>query len=119
MFNFDQNFNNKLSCNVFTTLRLTTQYQINDTVKISLQNKFLAYVEVIDKLTFTSISEVPPVIFTVDTGLEYDKAIPFFKSLYAHVLVDFETQPVYLYVLRHKKMPEQASIDANQLTLFQ
>ena len=68
---FSDNWNNKLDCNAFTTLRLSDRFNIGDKVNILLKNKPMGQGEIIGKKCF-DIKDINDFIGYIDTG--YDGA---------------------------------------------
>ena len=100
--NFSTNWNNKLACKCFTTLRLKNckKYIIGKTYDIHLQRKFLknAMIEDIKTIKFNDINEF---IGMLDTGYSAHETKEIIKKMYAKV--NLETQPFYFILLKTVK----------------
>ena len=76
---FSRNWNNKLSCDVFTTIRRHNNHVYEGmTVEIELNNRLLFYADVMGVMTM-ELYLLPVVLVCQDTGLRYDKSIELFR----------------------------------------
>jgi hypothetical protein len=100
--NFSYNWNNKLDCKAFTTLRLSDKYNISDIVEIHLKNKLLFKAEVIDK-KYLKLDKINHFIAYIDTGYNYQECIDILKKMYKNKNINWETQIIYFYLLKKIK----------------
>lgn len=96
--NFSYNWNNKLNCKAFTTIRLknSNKYQIGKEYKILLKKELLkpAIIEDIKTIYFNQINEF---IARVDTGYSALETKNILKKMYSKI--NFETQPFSFILL--------------------
>ena len=82
--NFNKNYNNKLNCDIFTTIRRNNFTNRNcSELKIMLNEEYLFDAEVIDRKIYDHVNHIPDHILILDTGIVniYD-AIKLIKSFY-------------------------------------
>jgi len=101
---FSYNWNNKLDCKAFTTLRLSGRHQVGERLAIWLKEKKgkesqKGIAEVIGKkrLTLAQISEY---IAYLDTGYSAKECQDIIKRMYRKV-EDWDTRPIYFYLLKY------------------
>lgn len=95
---FSQNWNNKLDCNCFTTIRLfSKKYIKNKTFEIVLKDKVLFQAESVEVYKI-SIDKLNDYICFLDTGYSKEETIEIFKKMYSSV--DFSTQMLALILLK-------------------
>ena len=96
--NFSYNWNNKLNCKAFTTIRLknVNKYQIGKEYNILLKKQLLksAIIEDIKTIYFNQINEF---IARVDTGYSAEETKNILKKMYSKI--NLETQPFSLILL--------------------
>ena len=99
---FSYNWNNKLDCKSFTTLRLSNKHKIGDTIIINLKNKKLFNAKIIDKneLYLENINEF---IAHIDTGYSRSECQNLIKKMYKNKNINWETQIIYLYLIERVK----------------
>ncbi|WP_299012027.1 hypothetical protein [uncultured Polaribacter sp.] len=97
--NFSANWNNKLDCMAFTTIRLrnSNKYQIGKEYKIILKKNFKknARIEAIKTIYFNQINEF---IAHLDTGYSAHETKNIIKKMYSKV--NLETQPFSFILLK-------------------
>lgn len=102
--NFEQNFNNKLNCNIFTTIRKSKPYNLIATdVEIHIQNvkTFTGRIIGQHKLKFKDISYE---ILMTDTGLilpTISRYLEVFKTWYPDWTMDTEVE---ILIIKHDKI---------------
>ena len=99
---FSYNWNNKLDCQAFTTLRLTDKYNINDTLKVMLRKEFRGFVMVVDKRRFT-LNKINDFIAYIDTGYNQQECVNILTKMYKNKNIDWEKQEIYFYLLKKIK----------------
>lgn len=78
-YNFVKNWNNKLSCTVYTTIRRHNPHlRIGQVVEIKLNRVFLHKAEIIG-LVNHPLEEIPKMVVMQDTGYNYDSSIELFR----------------------------------------
>lgn len=97
--NFSTNWNNKLDCMAFTTIRLrnSNKYQIGREYKIILKKDFKknARIEDIKTIYFNQINEF---IAHLDTGYSAHETKNIIKKMYSKI--NLETQPFSFILLK-------------------
>src|SRR3990167_7597026 len=97
---FSFNWNNKLDCNCFTTLRLSNRFNICDKVEILLKEKFISQGEIIGKKELQSIELINEFIARIDTGYSAHECKQILKTMYKNKNIDWEKQKLYLYLVK-------------------
>lgn len=78
---FSYNWNNKLDCKVFTTIRLSNRFQIGQKVEIILKGKSLGYGEIIDIKGFY-LENLNDWLAMIDTGYSANECRKILKKMY-------------------------------------
>ena len=82
---FSQNWNNKLDCNFFTTIRLfSKKYQVNETYEIDLNNEIKCKAIAIDVRPI-KVDSLNDFICYLDTGYNKEETIAMFQKMYSNV----------------------------------
>ena len=84
--NFSYNWNNKLDCKAFTTLRLSNRnkYKIGETYAVNLKSKFIKNAQIIDIKTIW-LHQINDYITYLDTGYNKEECINIIKKMYKSV----------------------------------
>ena len=96
---FFYNWNNKLDCKAFTTLRLSSNYEIGDKLEIILKKEPKGHGEIVDikKLKLSDINEW---VARIDTGYSQKECQDILIKMYKNKNVDWDTQIIYLILIR-------------------
>jgi hypothetical protein len=96
---FSYNWNNKLNCFVFTTIRLEnhSKYKIDETYTIFLKDKEIKTATIIDIKTIY-LHQINTYIALLDTGYPVDETKAIFKMMYPKI--DFTKQKLSLILLK-------------------
>lgn len=81
--NFNENYNNKLNCRYYTTIRKkNNKYEIGDICSIKLNDKFL-HKAMIMNINFINVNDIikNETFLQLDTGLEFSKSQELFNKL--------------------------------------
>lgn len=97
---FSTNWNNKLDCKAFTTLRLYDGFKVGEILDIDFRNEHIKQVEVIGKKP-VYINQINDYIAYLDTGYSREECIGILKKM--HPDVNYETTPFTFYLLREVK----------------
>ncbi len=97
--NFFTNWNQKLDCKAFTTLRLSDRYIVSDKIEIKLKNKPHSYGEIIAKKYFL-LKDITEWIAYIDTGYSKTECQDILKKMYKNKNINWTTQNIYLYLIR-------------------
>lgn len=107
---FNYNYNNKLSCKRFTTLRLkdVRKYQVGKSYRIELRTgkneyRTLCYASCIDIHIFT-IDRVNEFVAGVDTGYSANTARRMLMTMYKNIVKDWSTQPLMFILLEKNEV---------------
>lgn len=97
--NFTTNWNNKLACHAFTTIRLWYEgrFQMGQEVEILLQKKHLKYARIIDIKTF-KLHQINNYMALLDTGYNADQTKEFIRNIYKNKIQDIENT-LFAYIL--------------------
>lgn len=112
---FSHNWNNKLSCRCFTTIRLKSdKYQVGELYNISLksgvvQNHGMARILEIRSIRSHQVNEF---MARIDSGLPRNKLLDVLYTMYKEKSIDWDTQELY-FILLEKEDPSN-----NQKSLF-
>ena len=99
--NFSYNWNNKLNCKAFTTVRLENdKFRIGDVYEIFLkgEKKENAQIVAIKPFFLHAVSET---VARIDTGYSKEEFIQIVKKMYPHL--DLETKRMFLLTLIYVK----------------
>lgn len=94
---FSHNWNNKLQCTAFTTLRLSDRFQIGDKVDIYLKHRRLGTGVVTGKIP-TTFHAITDGVAYIDTGYPALKCREILQTMYKSIVFTALTR-VYLYVV--------------------
>ncbi len=101
---FTYNWNNKLECTAFTTIRISPKYKVGDKYRIYLNNDYkgLARIVAVKGLLVEQMTETMALIDTAYTKAE---TINILKNMYK--TYDFQTKPIYhITLLFENKLPK-------------
>jgi len=99
---FSYNWNKKLDCNAFTTLRLSDKYKINDIVKITCKKSIVFNAKIVDKKVFT-LDKINNFIAYLDTGYDMQECKNILMKMYKNKNINWETQKIYFYLIKKIK----------------
>ena len=109
---FQSNFNRKLCCECFSTLRLSGKHQINDVVLITLKDKERGLAVVMDKQEI-SLNMITDSLAYIDTGYNAEETKKILKTMYKNKNVNWDTQIIYFYVLKYELSDNLPCISLN------
>lgn len=103
---FSHNWNNKLYCASFTTIRLRNdqKYDLHKEYDIRLKGKSIG-TGVIDAIVYYRIDTLNELICRLDTGYTYTTTRDLIKKMYQARNIDWNTQQLALILIR---MPQTA-----------
>lgn len=107
-FQFSYNWNNKLDCSVFTTLRLSGRWNVGDRGGIFLKHRKIGDGEVVMKVA-TTFGQISDGVAYVDTGYNASECRKILQKMYnAQPLTN--NQVIYLYFIKKiKTVPVEQS----------
>lgn len=94
---FSSNWNGKLYCDAFTSIRLSNYYDIDDIVFINLNNECIDTAQVIGKIE-TKIEKLTELVCRLDTGYSREQTIYIIKKMYQGI-TDWDNTKIYIYTL--------------------
>ena len=103
--NFSYNWNNKLDCNSYTTIRLAnkTKYKRGEVYQINLKDKKHHEAKILGITSVQSIYHISEFIARIDTGYSAREAIGIIEKMYSKKRLNLRTQPFYVILLEKKK----------------
>ncbi|OAE94002.1 hypothetical protein [Flavobacterium psychrophilum] len=109
---FSTNWNNKLDCKCFTTIRIynPTKHFNGNKFEVFLQKKYKAKVEVI-ALSLIKLNQLSDYVCYLDTGYSKEETIEILKKMYPRI--DFKNQHLTILLLKKIEPPKP-----KQETLF-
>lgn len=114
---FSFNWNNKLDCKYFTTLRLSGRFEVGNWVDIWLKHIYKGRGVVVDKRQL-KVSQLNQFICGLDTGYSVQETIGILSKMYPEKIA--LNTSIYLYLIRYetdieKKERQQAEQTALNL----
>lgn len=100
--NYSYNWNNKLDCKAYSSLRKSARFEIGDLVEVSLDKKFHHRAYVRYKKRIEKISQLNEAICLIDTGYSKKETIKVLKRMYKDI-VNIEDTHIYFYVFEKRK----------------
>lgn len=99
---FSYNWNNKLNCMAFTTLRLfNKKYTIGQTYTIKLNGVDICKATIVD-IKPIRLEQVNNYIAYLDTGYNREKCIDIIRTMYKNSNINWDTQQLMLILLNTK-----------------
>lgn len=95
---FSNNWNNKLDCDVFTTLRLSNRWEKGEQIKVIFKNKTY-YAEVIDK-RWIYLNEINDYIAYIDTGYNAEECKKILQTMYKNSHIDWKHKKIWHYLIK-------------------
>lgn len=95
---FSTNWNGKLHCSIWHTLRRTSRFDIGDRVGVYLGGKYLGVAECIHKNRYSNASVIPEEICLLDTGYGSAETQSILQRMYKDE--DPALVPIYGYLFK-------------------
>ena len=109
---FSYNWNNKLQCDVFTTIRLATgKYKLNETYEVDLKGVHLCNATVIDVQVIT-IDQLKPWIAYLDTGYNLKETKEILYKMYPNA--DWHTQLIAVILCKRIQIVKDVTVLTKQ-----
>jgi len=96
---FSYNWNNKLDCKAFTSLRLSDRFDVGEQVRVTLHHKKKFFAEVVDK-RWILLDEINEYIARIDTGYSAEECKDILRKMYKGRNVDWSKQKIYHYLFK-------------------
>lgn len=93
---FSTNWNGKLHCKIWHTLRRSARFEIGDKTEVTINGKLLGVAKCISKIRYDNAEQIPETICILDTGYSKSETQTILKKMYAYS--DPETMPIYGYL---------------------
>lgn len=104
-FDFSTNWNNKLQCDYYTTLRLSGRYERGRTYEVWHKGQFLHHARVMGKKTL-SMDTITEWIAYIDTGYSREECCKIIRRMYPKIDdIQWQVQPIYFYLLKAERLP--------------
>lgn len=98
--NFSKNWNNKLDCDCFTTLRLSSsKYQVGQIHEIILDGKHKKFAKIIE-IKSLKLSQINEFIGHLDTGMDAKATKELMIRMYSKYSINWETKQLYLILFK-------------------
>ncbi|QAA81388.1 hypothetical protein EI546_06440 [Aequorivita sp. H23M31] len=100
--NFSYNWNNKLECKAYTTLRLEnpSKYKVGEVYDVTLKDEVLHTATIVD-IKILRLDQLNDYIAYLDTGYNLDECRNIIKRMYSKV--DFSTKKLAFILLRKQE----------------
>lgn len=95
---FSTNWNGKLHCTIWHTLRRTARFDVGDRVEISIKGKLLGVAECIMKIRYPNMATIPEEICLLDTGYGQAETQSILQRMYKDE--DPALVPIYGYLFK-------------------
>ena len=99
---YSNNWNNKLDCDVHTTLRLSGRHNVGDQVEVVDRGVSKGLHEIIGKICIPHISQINEWIANLDTGYSAEECQKIIKNMYPKIL-NWSNRPIYYYLVKKIK----------------
>ena len=98
--NFNTNWNNKLGCNYYTTIRLHSKTRFEgQKLKVVLKNEFLHDAQII-KIENCVLSQIGDRTAYLDTGYNRDGFCNIIQTMYKNKGIDWNTQVLDVIIIK-------------------
>ena len=98
-FNFSYNWNGKLDCKAFTTIRLSDKCEVGDEIFVSLKGKRLPNMYLVKDRKALKLDSINDFIGYLDTGYSAEETKDMLRKMYSKKNVNWEKQTIFLYLL--------------------
>jgi hypothetical protein len=96
---FSCDWNKKLGCNAFTSIRLSDRFHVGELIEVRLKNKLLFHATIVGKKSFL-LNEINDYIAYVDTGYDAKACRNIIQKMYVKHNIDWDTKKIIFYLLR-------------------
>lgn len=80
---FSTNWNGKLHCNIFHTLRRSGRFEIGDVAEVTMKGLYLGVAECIQRTRYSSAEDIPETICLLDTGYGKKETLSIIECMYS------------------------------------
>ncbi len=99
---FTTNWNNKLNCDNFTTLRLSGRLNVGDLVEVVDRGVSKGMYKILDRRRLENIEKINDWMARLDTGYPAEETKAIIKRMYKDIK-DWDRQPIYYYLVGRPK----------------
>ena len=96
---FKSNFNNKLGCKCFTTIRLSGRFSEGDKIIVIGPGQIRFGATVQGKRELPTIEAINEWVARLDTGYSRTDCINLLKTMYKNKNIDWTTKKIFLYLI--------------------
>lgn len=101
---FADNYNNKLYCDIFTTIRLKSpKYKVGELYRIQHKKKHHCVAQILQTITY-KLNEIPTTLTLIDCGLDYIQTAQLIANLYTKLNIDWSKQQLQFIHLKKVKL---------------
>lgn len=104
--NFSYNWNNKLDCKAFTTLRLSDRFKIGDEIEVTLKGIKREGTFFVMEKKYLKLESISNFIAYLDTGYNSAECKKILQRMYSKKKVDWNTQIIHFYLIVKKSEKE-------------
>jgi hypothetical protein len=109
---YSYNWNNKLNCDIYTTIRLATgKYKLNETYAVNLKGTHISNAIVLDVQVIT-IDQLKPWIAYLDTGYSLKETKEILYKMYPNA--DWHTQLIAVILCKRIPLETEVTTAAKQ-----
>lgn len=80
---FSTNWNGKLHCGIFHTLRRSGRFEVGDIAEVTMKDKYLGAAECIQRIRYSSAEDIPETICFLDTGYGKQETLSIIERMYS------------------------------------
>ena len=102
---FKYNWNNKLDCPYFTTLRLSDRFNMFEIIDVTHKGEALCKVRVIAKRS-VMLHQINDFIAYIDTGYGVQECKDMIRMMYKYKNIDWTVKPLWFYLLEKQAEPD-------------
>ncbi len=110
---FSNNWNKKLCCNFFTTIRLNKSHVIGEEIMIKLKDKELGKAVIIQK-KLCLLSELTEYTAHLDTGYNFEKTCALIMKMNKAKNVDWNVEQIAVYLIGYSEQNKLPCISQNE-----
>jgi hypothetical protein len=102
---FSHNWNEKLNCTYFTTIRLSDKFNVGDTLDVYLKKELVTNTAQVIQKKKMFLRDINSFIAGIDTGYDVWECQNIFKTMYKSRNINWDTQPLYMFLIKQETKP--------------
>lgn len=107
---FSHDWNKKLNCDNFTTIRISDRFKIGDKIEIFFKTESLGPAEIIGRKEIF-IDDINEFIARIDTGYSAKETIKIIETMYPQIIGKRrEQRKIFMYLITKNKKSEVSSL---------